>query len=187
MIVLVLRVNVERKCQNAITLQSCTFFVALEHLFQITVAVTRSIALGFLLDSLAFAGNEDLVWAWLLFFARLREMAGCQARVATNTELFATCLSAGVFTFSRPVALLLAFVCPTFERTSADLTAAYLSQPTWLILQNTLATQTRLGCQKSALGAWLVVLMAAVVQLRMTAILGSLALEATRRRLRTTW
>jgi hypothetical protein len=85
------------------------------------------------------------------------------------------------------MALLLALVCATLERTSADLATAYLSQPTWLILENTLATQTRLCRQKSALGTWLVILVATMVQLKMSTILGSLTLETTWRRLRSAW
>lgn len=66
--------------------------------------------------------------------------------MTTGTKFFATCLSAWLFALSGSMTLLLALVGTASERTSANLATAYLSQPTWLVLEDTLATQTRLGC-----------------------------------------
>lgn len=97
--------------------------------------------------------------------------------MTTHTELLPTGLSAGFFTLSGSMALLLAFVCAALESPTADLATADFVQPAWLVLENTLATQTRFGGQESTFRTSLVVLVAAVVQLRMATILGSLTLE----------
>ena len=106
--------------------------------------------------------------------------------MTTCTELFATGLSTGLFTLSGSMALLLAFVCTAFESTTANLATADFVQPARLVLENALAAQTRLCSQKSTLGTSLVVFMAGVVQLRMTAFLGAFTLEPAWRWFRTT-
>jgi hypothetical protein len=111
-------------------------------------------------------------------------VAWSQAWVTANTELFTTGLSAWFFALSGSMTLLLTLVGTTLQSPSADLAAANLVQPTWLVLEYALTTQARLGRQKSTLGTWLVVSVASVIQLRMAAVLGSLALEATWWRLR---
>jgi hypothetical protein len=99
--------------------------------------------------------------------------------MTADTQLLATGLGAWFFALSGSMALLLALMGPTPESPSTNLTAANLAQPAWLILEHTLSTQARLGCQESTLRTGLVVSVASVVQLRMAAVLRSLALEAT--------
>ena len=71
---LVLRVDVEGKCEFAVALEARAFLVALEGFLGVAIAGFGGVALGLLLDPLALAGDDDLVLAGLVFFARLREV-----------------------------------------------------------------------------------------------------------------
>lgn len=171
-------INMQCERKLPVPLQACALFVALERLLQVALSMPRGVALCLLLDSLAFARDEEFLRAWLLFFARLWEVARCRAWVAADTELLATRLRAWIFAFARPMTLLLALVRPASESTSAYFAAARFVEPARLVLENALSAQAGLGRQVSAFGAFLVIDVAAVVELRMPAVLGSLAREA---------
>lgn len=85
-----LRINIECESKLPVPLQACALFVALEHLLQVTFAISRGDALGFLLDPLAFASNKDFLRTRLFFLARLGEVARCGAWMTANTQLFTT-------------------------------------------------------------------------------------------------
>ena len=181
----VFRVNVQRECELAVAFQTCTLLVALERLFQVSFSCFGRVALCLLLDPLAFARDEDFVLAGLLFLARLREVAHSHTGMAAHTEFFAAELLARLLTFPVAVTLFLALVGATFQSLSAHLSTTYFAQPTRLVLQNILATQARLCRQIGALWAVFVVAMAVVCNLRVAAVLWSLAWEPARWRLST--
>jgi hypothetical protein len=180
------RIDIECQCKLAIALKTCAFFIALQDSLVVAIARLRCVAFRLLLDPLTFARNDDLVLAWLLFLAGLREVARRHIRVSTGTQLFAAGLLAGLFALTTTVTLLLAFVDTTLQSTTTDLPTADLAEPARLILDDILATQTRLGCQERTLGAVLFVSMAGMAHLWMATALWSLAGETTRRRLSTT-
>lgn len=83
------------------------------------------------------------------------------------------------------MALLLAFMSTTSERSSANLSATDVVEPTRLILEDILATQARFCRQVWAFGAIFIVTMTSVWHLRMATILGALTGKSTGRRLGT--
>jgi hypothetical protein len=178
------RVNVQCQCQFAVPLQTCTLLVTFKGLLEVAISILRCITFGFLLDTLALASNKDLMLAWLIFFARERRVARCQTWVTTDTELLSTRLSAGLFTFSRAMTLLLTSMCATLETPPTKFAAPDFVQPTRLVLHSVFSTQARFSCEKWALGAAFLVHVTVVSNLRMAAGLWTFALETTRWRLR---
>ena len=145
MVCFVLRIDVECQCKLAIALKTCTLFVALQRLLVVAIARLRGVALCLLLDPLTFARNDDLVLAWLLLLAGLREVARCHIRVSTSTQLLAAGLLARLFALASTMTLLLAFVGTTFQSTTAYLPTANLAKPTGLVLDDVFAAQARLS------------------------------------------
>lgn len=185
MVILVLRIHIEGKSQLPIPFKACTLLIALEDSLQVTVTMFRCTALGFLLDPLAFTGDENLLRTGLLFFASSREVTRCHARVSACTELFATRLGACLIALSGSMTLLLAFVCTAFQGAPTHLATVSLVEPTRLVLQNALPTQASLCGQISAFRTVLVVAMTAMIKLWVSTVFGSLTLEPTWWRIRT--
>lgn len=114
-------------------------------------------------------------------------MANSVAWMATNTQLFATRLLAWFVAFTRPMTLLLALVDTAPKCSSTDLAATSLAEPTRLILEDILATQTWFRGQVNAFRAFLFVPMTVVTRLWMATVSRSLTFEAARGRLCATW
>ena len=180
MICRMLRVDIECQRKLAVALKTCTLFVALQRLLVVAFARLRGIALGFLLDPLTIASDDDLVLARLVFLARLREVTRSHIGMATRTEFLAASLLTRLFALASTVTLLLAFVDTTLQHASADLTTTDLAEPAGLVLDDVLATHTRLSCQVRTLGAILFVSVTSMANLRVAAAFRSLAGETTR-------
>jgi len=90
-----------------------------------------------------------------------------------------------VFAFAGPVARLPTLVRATLQCTSTNLTTSDFREPTRLVLHLMLSAKARLCCEEWAFGATLIVLVAIVRHLRMSARLRSFAIKAAWRRLGT--
>lgn len=107
------RVNIESQGKLAIPLQASTFIVAFQGFLGVASTVLRCETFCLLFDPLAFAGDENLMLTGLFFFAGNRGMTRQHAGMAAYAQLFPTGLLTRLFALSRPMALLLAFVCTT--------------------------------------------------------------------------
>jgi hypothetical protein len=105
--------------------------------------------------------------------------------MSANIQLLPASLFARLVAFSWTVTLLLALMGTALEPSSTDLSTTGFVEPTRLVLEGILTTKARFGSQKWTLGTAFSILMAAVSYLRMTTIIGSVALESTRWRLST--
>lgn len=186
MICLMFWIDIKRQCKLTIALKTCAFLITLQSLLVVAFTEFGSVALSLLLDSLTLASDDDLVLARLVFFARLWEVTRCHVRMSTGAQFFATGLLAGLFTLATTVALLLAFVNATLQGAAADLATADFAEPARLILDDILATQTRLCRQVRAFGTVLFVTVTSMTNLRVTTALWPLAGESARRRSSTT-
>lgn len=186
MIGLMLWIDIQRQCELAVALKTCALLIALQCLLAVAFAGPRGVTLRFLLDPLTLASNDDLVLTGPIFFARLREVAGCHVRMTTDTQFLAASLLAGLFAFTTAVALLLALVYAALQGTTTDLAAANFAEPTRLVLDNILAAQAGLGRQVRALWAVFLVTVTIVADLRVTAALWPLTRESAWRRPSTT-
>lgn len=148
MIILAIRVNVQCCGKDLISLQPSTFLVALQSLLKIAFAVLRSVAFRFLLDPLAFASNQNLVCAWLLFLARHGKMTLSHTWVTTCTQLLATSLCTRLFTLSWAMALLPATMQAATQLLPTDLGASHLVQMARLVLESVLSTKAVFGGKK---------------------------------------
>jgi hypothetical protein len=183
-------INIERKCQSTVALQSGTLFVARQRLGEITLAGLRGIASHLLLLSLAFASDENFVGASFVLLASSRSVA--DGLVWVITSLFG--LAAGLLTRSTPSIFTLAFsvtrlgaeVRAAFELSATDLSTAHVLEPALLVLETLFATHTTLLDKEGTSGTSLIVHMTIVLHLRMPASLGTVALEAAWWRLSTT-
>lgn len=183
-------INVERECQLTVPLQSGALFVARQRLCEVTLTCLRCVASHLLLLSLALTSDEDLVGAGLVFFASSRSVTDGFVWVLAN--LFG--LSAGllarstssIFTLAVAMTRFSAEVRATLELSATDLSTADVLQPTLLVLETLLAAHTALFDKERAPRTALIVHMTIVLDLRMTACLGTITLEAAWRRLSAT-
>ena len=142
---------------------------------------------------LAFAGDDDLRRARLVFFTWVRRVASVKTRVAAPnrslslTASVRTVRELGVLAFSRAMAALLAEMDSTLQSLVAFLAARDRLRPTWLVLQNLLAAHAFLLHEVWALRAALFVSMTIMWCLRMTTGLWPLTLMWAWRWLRATW
>ena len=60
--------------------------------------------------------------------------------MSANTQLLTACLLARVFAFAAAVTILLALVDAAFQSATANFATADFGEPTWLVLDNVLAT-----------------------------------------------
>ena len=108
-------------------------------------------------------------------------MTGFFAWVATELLCFParllTCF-AGVFAFPGSVARFAAVMRPTLQFPSANLATADIRKPALLILKRFLTTHTCLLCEERTLRTRCFISVAIVGDLRMTAVLRSLAVES---------
>lgn len=74
MIGLMLGIHIKGQSQLVVSLQACTLFVTLQCLLGVAISVLRRRTLGFLLDPLTIARNENLVLAGFVFPADRREV-----------------------------------------------------------------------------------------------------------------
>jgi hypothetical protein len=102
----VLWVNIQRKSELPIPLQTCTLLIALQALRSITLCALGSSTFRFLLDALAIASDKYLVLTWFVFLADGRHMTFELARMRAGLLLATTLLTSlsSIFTFSRLVA-----------------------------------------------------------------------------------
>jgi hypothetical protein len=183
-------INIERKCQSTVALQSGTLFVARQRLGEITLAGLRGIASHLLLLSLAFASDEDFVGASFVLLASSRSVA--DGLVWVIASLFG--LTAGLLTRSTPSIFTLAFsvtrlgaeVRAALEFSATDLSTAHVFEPALLVLETLFATHTTLLDKERTSGTSLIVHVTVMLDLRMPASLGTIALEAAWRGLGTT-
>lgn len=137
--------------------------------------------------SLALTGDEDLVGAGLVLFAGSRSVADGFVWVITSllglsARLLARSTS-GILTLANTMTGLGAEVRAALELPATNLSTADILQPALLILQTLLAAHTTLFDKEGASGTALIVHVAVVLDLRVTACLGTIALEAAWRRL----
>ena len=108
-------------------------------------------------------------------------MAGFFTWVTTKLLCFSasllTCF-AGVFAFPGSVARFAAVMRPTLQFPSANLATADIRKPALLILKRFLTTHTRLLCEERTFRTGCFISVAVVGNLRMTAVLRSLAVES---------
>lgn len=118
-------------------------------------------------------------------------MASILVRVSANSLLLSTRLLAraasSILAFTWTVTHFLAEMRTAPQFLATNLTAACILQPALDILQILLATHATLLYQKGTFRAGFVVEMATMLDLRMSACFGSVALIATWWWLRTTW
>lgn len=88
-------IDVESQRKFSIPLQPSTFVVTLQALYRIPLCEFSCTTLYFLLDTLAIAGNEDLVLTWLVFLTCKGTVALVFTRMSTAL-VFATSLLAGL-------------------------------------------------------------------------------------------
>ena len=183
-------INVESECQLAVAFQSGTLLVARQRLCEITLAGLGCVASHLLLLSLAFTGDEDLVGTSFVLFASSGSVADGFIWVATSLFGLAARLLArstpSIFALAIAVTRLGAEVRATLELSATNLSTADVLQPALLVLETLLATHTTLFDKEGTSRTALVVHVAIVLDLRMTACLGTVALEAAWRRLSAT-
>jgi hypothetical protein len=114
-----------------------------------------------------------------------RRMASIRAWMTASLLLTAILSTGflGVFALAGTVASHSTSVKSAFELLTTYFAAPYVFQPTWLILHEILAAETRLGSQEGAFGTALGIHMTVMGYLRMAAALLSLAFKSTWRRL----
>lgn len=88
-------IDVESQCKFPIALKTGTLVVALQALYRIALCEFGRATFNFLLDALTITSNEDLVLAWLVFFASERAMTLVLTGMRTAL-VFATSLLAGL-------------------------------------------------------------------------------------------
>jgi hypothetical protein len=180
-------IDIERECQSTVALQSGTLFVARQRLFEVTLAGLRCVASHLLLLSLTFASDEDLVGAGFVLLTSSGSVADGLVWMITGLLGLATGLltrsTPSVFTFAFSVTRLGAEVRAALKLPATDLSTADVLQPALLVLETLLATHTALFDKEGTSGTAFVVHVTIVLDLRMPASLGTIALEAAWRRL----
>jgi hypothetical protein len=140
---------------------------------------------------LAVAGNEDLTLAWLFLLAGKGSMAyvliGMAARLLRLTASLLTSLAVRILALPWSMAGFAAEMRSTTELVATDIATANILQPTLLILEGLLSAHTPLLHKERAFGTSLIILVAVVGYLRMTACLCAFASVSARRRLGTAW
>jgi hypothetical protein len=180
-------IDIERECQSTVALQSGTLFVARQRLFEVTLAGLRCVASHLLLLSLTFASDEDLVGAGFVLLTSSGSVADGLVWMITGLLGLATGLltrsTPSVFTFAFSVTRLGAEVRAALKLPATDLSTADVLQPALLVLETLLATHTALFDKEGTSGTAFVVHVTIVLDLRVPASLGTIALEAAWRRL----
>jgi hypothetical protein len=141
--------------------------------------------------SLTFTSDKDLVGASFVLFTSTWSMA--DGLVWVLTCLFG--LAAGlltrstpsIFTITIPMARLGTEMGTTLELPATDLSTAHVLQPALLVLETLLTTHAALLDKKGTSRTSLVIHVTIVLDLRMTARLGTIALEAAWRWLSAAW
>jgi hypothetical protein len=165
-VVCVVGVNVECIGEEAVTLKTETFVVALQSIAGWRGVVPGCLTLDFLLPVLARTGDEGLGLAWFVFFTRVRCVASVAAGMIAGLANFAAGLSAvragdaGILALAGTMAKLLALMRATLQLLPAGQTAAGLGQVARLVLERLLSADARLLDQEGALWAFHVVGMA---------------------------
>lgn len=173
MVICVIRIDVEGFSELAISFLSEALVVTFEWLTVRSFWFEASgQAFDFLFSSLAVAGEEGLGLAWSLFFACEWGMALIEILVAAGFASLTTRLTAvrarntGVFAVSA-MTQKVAKMRIAFQLLSTRTSTSRLGEPTWLVSQHLLATNTGLLNQEGTLGAFNIVWVALVFDLRM--------------------
>ena len=98
--------------------------------------------------------------------------------MAASTKLLPAGLSTRLLAFSRTMTLLQALMGTASECLTANISAADIREPTWLVLEYILATQTSLGSEKRTFWAAFFVTVATVGHLRVATVLRTFAWKA---------
>jgi hypothetical protein len=145
--------------QFVITFKPQTLIIASEALGRVAAGRFGRIASRLLFNSLAVAGNENLVLTWFVFLAWEWRMARLGTGVATRF-VFSTGLYAGlasILAFSRSMTRASTAMIPALELLAANFPTAYLNKPARLVLELIFATEARFRCEEWAFGAALVI------------------------------
>lgn len=131
---------------------------------------------------LTVTSDENLACTRFVFLARVGCMTGCFVRMFADLLWLATWLMAlfavCVLALPRSMAGPPAKVRSALELLTTDLAAANILKPALLMLQHLLATHAAAFYKERAFGAAFIVLVTIVLDLRMTADLGTLTLKA---------
>ena len=138
-------IDIERQGQIAVAFKASALIVAFESLLQVAFRIFGSTAFGLLLDTLAFASDEDLVLAGFLLFAGHGRVAESHAWVPAGIEVLSARLCARLFARSGNMALFPAFMGTTAQAFPTDIGASDFGQPARLVLERVPTTQARFG------------------------------------------
>lgn len=185
MVVCVVGADVECRRKLSVTLETKTFIVTRQSLAFKNWIGLGGIALHLLFDVLAFAGDDDLCWAWLIFFTRIRSVARIETRMtATNSCLgLATSMwtmsQICIFTLSWAMTALLAGVNAALQALLADLPTRDGCRPAGLVLEDLLTAHASLLNKVWALRTGLLITVAVMLDLWMSTSFRSLTLVRT--------
>lgn len=140
---------------------------------------------------MAIASDENLVGARLVFLTSRRRVANGLVWMAADllrlSARLLTRTATGILTLAFAMTRLAAEVRATLQFFATNLPATGILQPALLVLQTFLTTHATLFNKKRTSWAVFVIHVAIVLNLRVTTGLRTVALEATGRRLSTTW
>lgn len=183
-------INVQRKSELAVPLETGTFVVTGQGLATVAFACLGSATFHFLFLRLTKARDEDLALTRFVLFARIRGVACGFIWVTTcpfglSARLRAAPLS--IFTFARTMAGLGAEVRSTLQLFAANTAASDVLKPALLIFHCLLATHASFLHKERAFGTRFVVLVAVVRDLWMSTVFCSIARRPARWRSCATW